>query len=163
MVKQWFYPLHTIRYHRLYYFSQVYEEQKNHLLKIELMGKYCRAYFNHLLRAVPTRSALFEKQNAFFSTKNSKNTCRLGGFTWASNHSETSRIQAEYCKHFFFLTSYSFNKVWIPQSYFYLIIRFLSTYQNSYFTKLRVTPQFLWQAAYTQYKQYSQVTYICFE
>ena len=27
-----------------------------------------------------------------------------------------------------FLTSYSFTKVWIPQSYFYLIIRFLSPY-----------------------------------
>ena len=38
-----------------------------------------RAYFNHLLRAVPARSALFEKRNVFFSTKNSKNTCRLGG------------------------------------------------------------------------------------
>ena len=42
----------------------------------------------------------------------------------------------------FFLTSYSFTKVWIPQSYFYLIIRFLSTYQNSYFTKLQVTLNF---------------------
>ena len=38
-----------------------------------------RAYFNHLLHAVPARSALFEKRNVFFSTKNSKNTCRLGG------------------------------------------------------------------------------------
>ena len=66
---------------------------------------------------------------------------------------ETSRIQTEHHKHFFFLTSYSFTKVWIPQSYFYLIIRFLSPYQNSYFTKLQVTLQFLWQAAYTQYKQ----------
>ena len=63
----------------------------------------------------------------------------------------------------FFLTSYSFTKVWIPQSYFYLIIRFLSPYQNSYFTKLQVTLQFLWQAAYTQYKQYSQVMYARFE
>ena len=41
VVKQWFYPLHTIGCHHLYYFGQVYEEQKNHLLKIELMGKYC--------------------------------------------------------------------------------------------------------------------------
>ena len=40
VVKQWFYPLHTIRCHHLYYFGQVYEEQENHLLKIELMGKY---------------------------------------------------------------------------------------------------------------------------
>ena len=63
----------------------------------------------------------------------------------------------------FLLTSYSFTKVWIPQSYFYLIIRFLSPYQNSYFTKLQVTLQFLWQAAYTQYKQYSQVMYARFE
>ena len=55
----------------------------------------------------------------------------------------------------FFLTLYSFTKVWICQSYFYFIIRFLSPYQNSSFTKL--------QAAYTQYKQYSQVTYIHFE
>ena len=31
VVKQWFYPLHTIRCHCLYYFGQVYEEQKNHL------------------------------------------------------------------------------------------------------------------------------------
>ena len=38
-----------------------------------------RAYFNHLLRAVPARTTLFEKWNAFFSSKNSKNTCRLGG------------------------------------------------------------------------------------
>ena len=37
-----------------------------------------RAYLNHLLRAVPARSALFEKQNAFFFTKTSKNTCHLG-------------------------------------------------------------------------------------
>ena len=29
----------------LYYFCQVYEEQKNHLLKIELMGKYCLTQF----------------------------------------------------------------------------------------------------------------------
>ena len=42
----------------------------------------------------------------------------------------------------FLLTSYSFTKVWIPQSYFYLIIRFLSPYQNSYFTKLQVTLNF---------------------
>ena len=42
----------------------------------------------------------------------------------------------------FFLTSYSFTEVWIPQSYFYLIIRFLSPYQNSYFTKLKVTLNF---------------------
>ena len=76
---------------------------------------------------------------------------------------ETSRIQTEHHKHFFFLTSYSFTKVWIPQSYFYLIIRFLSPYQNSYFTKLQVALQFLWQAAYTQCKQYSQVTYARFE
>ena len=41
----------------------------------------------------------------------------------------------------FFLTSYSFTEVWIPQSYFYLI-RFLSPYQNSYFTKLQVTLNF---------------------
>ena len=38
-----------------------------------------RAFFNHLLRAVPARSALFEKQNALFFTKNSKNICHLGG------------------------------------------------------------------------------------
>ena len=41
VVKQWFYPLYTIRRHCLYYFGQVCEEQKNHLLKIELMEKYC--------------------------------------------------------------------------------------------------------------------------
>ena len=41
LVKQWFYPLHIIGCHRLYYFGQVNEEQKNDLLKIELMGKYC--------------------------------------------------------------------------------------------------------------------------
>ena len=40
VVKQWFFPVHMIRCHRLYYFGQVYDEQKNHLLKIELMGKY---------------------------------------------------------------------------------------------------------------------------
>ena len=39
-VKQWFFPVHMIRCHHLYYFGQVYEEQKNHLLKIELVGKY---------------------------------------------------------------------------------------------------------------------------
>ena len=38
-----------------------------------------RASFNYFLRAVPARSALFERLNAFFSTKNSKNTCRVGG------------------------------------------------------------------------------------
>ena len=38
-----------------------------------------RAFFNHLLRAVPARRALFEKWNPFFPTKNSKKTCRLGG------------------------------------------------------------------------------------
>ena len=42
----------------------------------------------------------------------------------------------------FFLTSYSLTKVSIPQSYFYFIIRFLSPYQNSYFTKLQVTLNF---------------------
>ena len=40
-----------------------------------------RAYFNQLLRAVPARSALFEKWNAFFYTKNFKDTFRLGGCT----------------------------------------------------------------------------------
>ena len=44
-----------------------------------VQGHIARAYFNHLLHAVPALSALFEKRNAFFSTKNSKNTCRLGG------------------------------------------------------------------------------------
>ena len=39
VVTQWFYPNHTTRW--LYYFGQVYEEQKNHLLKIQFMGKYC--------------------------------------------------------------------------------------------------------------------------
>ena len=42
----------------------------------------------------------------------------------------------------FLLTSYSFTKVWIPQSYFYLIIRFLSLHQNSYLEKLQVTLNF---------------------
>ena len=37
-----------------------------------------RASFSHLLHAVPTHSALFEEWNAFFSIKNSKNTCHLG-------------------------------------------------------------------------------------
>ena len=31
-----------------------------------------RAYFSHLLRAVPAKNATFEKQNASFSTENSK-------------------------------------------------------------------------------------------
>ena len=30
-----------------------------------------RAFFNHLLRAVPARSAFFEKWNALLSTENS--------------------------------------------------------------------------------------------
>ena len=47
--------------------------------KSEYAKYVIRAYFNHLLRAVPACSALFEKWNAFFSTKNSRNTCRLGG------------------------------------------------------------------------------------
>ena len=41
-----------------------------------------RGYFNHLLSVVPARSALFEERNTFFSTKNSKNMCRLGGSTF---------------------------------------------------------------------------------
>ena len=39
VVKQLLYPLHTIRCHRFYYFGQVYEEQKNHLLKVEASQK----------------------------------------------------------------------------------------------------------------------------
>ena len=35
----------------------------------------CRAFWTTYLR---NESALFEKWNAFFSAKNSKNTCRLG-------------------------------------------------------------------------------------
>ena len=31
-----------------------------------------KVFFNHLLRAVPARSALFEKWNALFSIKTSK-------------------------------------------------------------------------------------------
>ena len=46
--------------------------------KLYLDNKVIRASFNHLLRAVTARSTLFEKRNAFFSTKASKNTCRLG-------------------------------------------------------------------------------------
>ena len=38
-----------------------------------------RGYFKQLLRAVPAPSALIEKGNAFFSTKNFKNTFRLVG------------------------------------------------------------------------------------
>ena len=38
-----------------------------------------QGFFYHLSRAVPTHSVLFEKWNAFFSVKISKNTCRLGG------------------------------------------------------------------------------------
>ena len=34
---------------------------------------------NHLLRAVPTCSALFKKRNTFFSTKTSENTCCFRG------------------------------------------------------------------------------------
>ena len=45
----------------------------------EQFGGLGRAFSNHLLHAVPARSALFKKWNAFFSTKNSRNTCRLGG------------------------------------------------------------------------------------
>ena len=37
------------------------------------------AFFNHLLRAVSARSALFKKRNAFFSAKNSKTQCHLVG------------------------------------------------------------------------------------
>ena len=40
-----------------------------------------RAFFNHILRAVSAHSALFEKWNTLFSTKNSKNTCHLGGYS----------------------------------------------------------------------------------
>ena len=43
--------------------------------------KLRRAFLKHLLHAVPARSALFEKWNALFSTKTSKNTCRLRGCT----------------------------------------------------------------------------------
>ena len=39
--------------------------------------KVRKAYFNHLSRAIFARSALLEKLNALFSTKNSKNTSRL--------------------------------------------------------------------------------------
>ena len=46
--------------------------------KLYLDNKVIRVSFNHLLRAVTARSTLFEKRNAFFSTKASKNTCRLG-------------------------------------------------------------------------------------
>ena len=36
-----------------------------------------RTFFNHLLRPVPARSALFEKLNALFSTKTPKYICCL--------------------------------------------------------------------------------------
>ena len=49
VVKQWFYPLYTVRCHRLYCFGQVCDEQKNHLLKIELTGKYCLTWkYQHI-------------------------------------------------------------------------------------------------------------------
>ena len=39
-----------------------------------------QGFFNSLLHAVPARSAFFfEKSNAFFSPKNSKNKCLLAG------------------------------------------------------------------------------------
>ena len=38
-----------------------------------------RAYFSHLLGAVPARSAHFDKYNNLFSVKTFKTTCRLGG------------------------------------------------------------------------------------
>ena len=40
-----------------------------------------QGFLNHLLPAVPARSASFKKWYALFSSKNSKNTCRLGVFS----------------------------------------------------------------------------------
>ena len=52
----------------------------NHPKIIEITFSFPdRAYFSHLLGAVPTRSALFEKQNTLFSDKTFKTTCCLGG------------------------------------------------------------------------------------
>ena len=47
--------------------------------QVENIACRLRAFSNHLLRVLPARSTLFEKLNALFSNKNSKNTCRLGG------------------------------------------------------------------------------------
>ena len=44
-----------------------------------------RAHFSHLLQVMPALNVLFQKQNASFSTKNSKNTCRLGVQTICRN------------------------------------------------------------------------------
>ena len=42
---------------------------------------YEKAFFNHLLRVVPARSALSEKWNALLFTENSKNTWYLGEYS----------------------------------------------------------------------------------
>ena len=54
---------------------------KKHKKYIYLENKalYLLTLKKFILRAVPVRGALSEKWNAFFSTKNSKNTCCLGG------------------------------------------------------------------------------------
>ena len=53
------------------------------LIQTSELTTLVRAYFNHLLHAIPAYNALFQKRNAFFSTKTSKNTCILGGIAFS--------------------------------------------------------------------------------
>ena len=59
-----------------FFFKYLFIERKNKM-RSNPFYKVRKAYFNHLSRAIFARSALLEKLNALFSTKNSKNTSRL--------------------------------------------------------------------------------------
>ena len=80
---------HYLKIHKTNNDGNIYHLDKDWTVTVSycLVGNYpsinfiseYRAYFNHLLHAIPAHSALFEKWNAIFSTKTSKNRFHLGG------------------------------------------------------------------------------------
>ena len=59
--------------------TTVFDEVDQGLGREKKNNNIFQRFFIHLMRVVPARSALFEKFNGLFSTKNTKNLHRLRG------------------------------------------------------------------------------------
>ena len=115
-----------------------------------LKWNICSCWF--YLLELPTVRKPVESKQSIVRIRAQYSLVIFMGTIYAVNHF-TKLWSTNFIQQSFFVTWYSFTKLWIPQIYLYFIIRFLSSYQNSYIL-YQVTLQFNWKAAYTQYKPY---------
>ena len=104
-----------------------------------LKWNICRCWFYS--PELPTVGKPADSKRSIVRVRSQYSLVIVVGTICVGNHF-TKLWSTKFVQQGFFLTSYSLTKVSIPQSYFYFIIRFLSPYQNSYFTKLQVTLNF---------------------